>query len=353
LDKILIIEDEKDARENIVELLTNEGYTCIEAEDGMSGTEVIKNELPDLILCDLMMPRIDGFEFFQIVKSMNLDKFIPFIFLTARTDDDSIQYGMGMGADDFITKPFKADALLQRIKSRLIKKRSIEHKFDQLKLNLSLYVPHELRTPLISILGYSEFLLNEFDSFTDIEKKEMIHSIYHSGLRFHDRIEKFVNFSELQLEDSEKSILQKSDYINPAESNFNTKLGKCFECRDRISDMSMNFEDASLMILRRDFEVMLMELFENACKFSPVGSQIEVVGLTINDSYQITVKNEGPELDSTVLESFHQKNKNYNQQNGNGIGLAIVEMITKKYNSKLKIYTDDAVYVKVNIPIDI
>ncbi|MCP5063349.1 MAG: response regulator [Ignavibacteriae bacterium] len=199
MDTILVVEDEINVRENVVELLTNEGFNCIEAEDGLSGTKIIKQELPDLILCDLMMPKIDGFEFYQIVRSMTNEQFIPFIFLTARTDKESLQYAMGLGADDFITKPFKADELLERINIRLLKKKSVEQNFDQLKMNISLYVPHELNTPLVSILGYTELLLLDFEEFSDIEKKELISTVHQSGLRLENRIAKFMNFSELKL----------------------------------------------------------------------------------------------------------------------------------------------------------
>ncbi|MCP5063348.1 MAG: ATP-binding protein [Ignavibacteriae bacterium] len=74
---------------------------------------------------------------------------------------------------------------------------------------------------------------------------------------------------------------------------------------------------------------MILELIENSCKFSTTGSSIEARGEVIKDRYEITIKNEGTEIDSSVLESFYQKDKNYNQQNGNGLGLSIVKMIFK------------------------
>ncbi len=349
--KILVVEDEYNVRQNIIELLTSEGYTCLEAEDGLAGVKIIKSELPDLILCDLMMPKIDGFEFYQILKSMYPEDFLPIIFLTARTDEESLQYAMSMGADDFLTKPFKADALLERIKSRIRKKISVEQKLDRLKMNISLYVPHELNTPLISILGYTELMLNDFDNFSDVEKKDMLNSIHHSGLRFHKRIEKFINFSELKLETHKKKELHKEEYINPSADIWEKKLDKCFECSKRISDISFKFDDVKLLFSQRDYEVMMMELLENACKFSEIGSKIEVNGSILKDRYEITVKNEGTEIDSSVFESFCRKDENYNQQNGNGLGLSIAKMIATKYGANLKIYADDAIYLKINFPI--
>ncbi len=351
METILIVEDELDVRQNLVELLSSEGYRCLEAENGFFGRSIVETEVPDLILCDLMMPKIDGYEFYKIVNNLHSEKFIPFIFLTARVDNESLQYAMEMGADDFITKPYKVDALLNRIKSRLRKKNTIDKNFNQLKTSISLYVPHELRTPLISVLGNSELLLNDFENISDSDKKEMISSIYHSGLRFHDRIEKFMTFSQLKLNEFGKNCPKYSELFNPARHNLDEKIKKRYECSKRVSDISIKLDESNLLISEHDFESFLLELLENACKFSSVGEKIEVLSNIYKNNYEIIVRNEGTEIDSTVLSSFYQKDKSYNQQTGNGLGLSIAKMIAKKYDGYIKLCVNDAVYVKVGIPI--
>jgi DNA-binding response OmpR family regulator len=120
--KILIIEDSQDIRENTAELLELSGYEVEVASDGIEGVRKAKANLPDLVICDIMMPHLDGFGVLQVFSTKaNLAR-IPFIFLTAKTDRSDMRKGMEMGADDYLTKPFQEVELLRAIESRLKKK---------------------------------------------------------------------------------------------------------------------------------------------------------------------------------------------------------------------------------------
>jgi len=120
--KILVIEDTHGLREVIVDILTFEGMQVIEAENGQVGIDKAKEHIPDLILCDIMMPIKDGYQVFDEL-SQNIDlKDIPFIFLSAKTSAENVREGMVLGADDYITKPFESDLLISSIKNKLEKK---------------------------------------------------------------------------------------------------------------------------------------------------------------------------------------------------------------------------------------
>lgn len=120
--KILVIEDTHGLREVIVDILTFEGMQVIEAENGQVGIDKAKEHIPDLILCDIMMPVKDGYQVFDEL-SQNIDlKDIPFIFLSAKTNSENVLEGMVLGADDYITKPFESDLLISSIKNKLGKK---------------------------------------------------------------------------------------------------------------------------------------------------------------------------------------------------------------------------------------
>jgi len=116
MHKILIIEDNKEIRENITELLDLEGYDVIEAENGKTGLQLVNETLPDLILCDIMMPVMNGHEVLTHLQTQSITASIPFIFLTANVEKKEILAGMALGAKSYITKPFETDKLLQEIK---------------------------------------------------------------------------------------------------------------------------------------------------------------------------------------------------------------------------------------------
>jgi DNA-binding LytR/AlgR family response regulator len=130
--KILFIEDEKIVRENVVSLLSEEGYTVFSAEGGREGIKTARKELPDLIICDVMMEGYDGYEVLRELSLDNLTRSIPFIFLTAKVEKEDIRKGMNLGADDYLFKPFDAQDLLNSIAKRLAKFESLKADFDSL-----------------------------------------------------------------------------------------------------------------------------------------------------------------------------------------------------------------------------
>ena len=120
--KVLIIEDNNDIRDNIVEILGLAGYDVSQANNGKAGVEIAQKLLPDIILCDIMMPELDGYGVLYVHHKNPETNNIPFIFITAKSERFDLRKGMEMGADDFLTKPFDDMELLNAIESRLKKK---------------------------------------------------------------------------------------------------------------------------------------------------------------------------------------------------------------------------------------
>lgn len=118
---VLLIEDDNTLRENTAELLELENFKVSTATNGKDGLNLAKKELPDVIVCDIMMPELDGYGVLTGLSKSQKTKFIPFIFLTAKTERKDIRKGMNLGADDYITKPFEEEELLTAIQSRLAK----------------------------------------------------------------------------------------------------------------------------------------------------------------------------------------------------------------------------------------
>ena len=131
MKKILIVEDNPDVRENLAEILELEGYGVDTAIDGKDGVEKALKDTPDLILCDVMMPELDGFGVLHILSKQQKTADVPFIFLTAKAEKDDFRKGMSLGADDYITKPFDDVQLLQTIDIRLKKSERLRKASDQ------------------------------------------------------------------------------------------------------------------------------------------------------------------------------------------------------------------------------
>jgi DNA-binding NarL/FixJ family response regulator len=119
MKKVLVIEDEAETLKNLVLMLEMEGYRPFSAPNGRAGVEVARRELPDVILCDVSMPELDGYGVLERLRADSATVSIPFIFLTAKGDKRDLRIGMNLGADDYLTKPAGAEDVLGAIRSRL------------------------------------------------------------------------------------------------------------------------------------------------------------------------------------------------------------------------------------------
>lgn len=138
--KILVIEDNSEVRENLEEILELYGYDVETAEDGKVGVDKALSTDPDLILCDVMMPRLDGFGVLNIIAKKPETASIPFIFLTAKAEKSDFRRGMNLGADDYIAKPFYKDELLSVIETRLKKSEKLKKQFDGTAQGLTAFI---------------------------------------------------------------------------------------------------------------------------------------------------------------------------------------------------------------------
>lgn len=199
---ILIIEDEIGVRENIKTLLEEEKYSVHAAANGKDGITMAKEILPDLIICDVMMHGVDGYEVLKTLSTDKKTKSIPFIFLTAKVERDDIRLGMQLGADDYLFKPYKADELLQAIearfkrikmltaniettgKTRSEKKYMYEGKIFTkingephiLKINEILFISAENQYTSINLMGGKSFLIRKSISYWEkiLPEKEFL-----------------------------------------------------------------------------------------------------------------------------------------------------------------------------------
>jgi len=140
MKSILVIEDNKDIRENTAEILDLAGYKTFTAENGKKGVDIAVREKPDVIVCDIMMPELDGYGVLHLLRKNEATQTIPFIFLTAKTERSDFRKGMEMGADDYVTKPFEDIELLNAIEIRLRKAEILGNKYALSQEGLSQFI---------------------------------------------------------------------------------------------------------------------------------------------------------------------------------------------------------------------
>ncbi len=132
MKKILVIEDEQQLLRNILKILTAEGFKPIGADNGKAGVEAAIKEQPDLIVCDVMMPQMDGYQVLAAIQNNPKTALIPFIFLSAKAERTHQRLGINLGADDYLTKPFDADELIAAIEGRFKKQALWQSRFIEL-----------------------------------------------------------------------------------------------------------------------------------------------------------------------------------------------------------------------------
>jgi len=355
VEKILIIEDDLPIRESVAEYLEQEGYKCILAKDGEDGISLANLDMPNLILCDIKMPGINGHQVLQALRENPQTSNIPFIFLSALVDKKHLREGMLLGADDYITKPFRPEELLAAVKVRLDKYKSVKKKMDVLKESISYSLPHELKTPLVSILGYAEILIDKFKENDDAEALEFSQAIFDSGVRLNRLIHQFLIYEKLSLiSDNPEAIEDRNIVIvtpDIIKGIANSAAGKY----NRASDLIMNLNEGSVRVPMNYVSVLIEELVDNALKFSTVGSKVLIESEITDNGYALSFFDEGrgmTEEQIMNIGAYQQFERNKYEQPGVGLGLAITKKIVELYKGNMQIISEagKGTKVKVNLP---
>jgi two-component system, sensor histidine kinase and response regulator len=346
MTKILIVEDDTSTRENIAEALIYNGYIPLQAENGKEGVEITIAENPDLIVCDINMPIMNGYEMLYHVRNQRETAHIPFIFLTAQTDRTSMRDGMNLGADDYISKPFKQFELLEAIDTRLKKQAlTTQHYEDQMKnLRYSIVqaLPHELRTPLIGIIGYAELLEVDSASIDSTQVASMARQIAKSGWRLHHVFENYLIYAQIELiaQDPVRRRALSHDHIEYPMGVVGGIIEKVATNYERNIVLLVSQDIPPLAIGAENFTKIMYELLDNACKFSQANTDV-AVRMTIRD-YQcvINIENDGRGITDEQIRAigaYMQFERNIYEQQGLGLGLTIAKRMTELHNGSLSI----------------
>jgi two-component system, sensor histidine kinase and response regulator len=344
MPKILVIEDANDLRDDIVELLSLEGFEVIDASNGQIGVEKAQKERPDLIICDVMMPYMDGYQVLEVIRKNPDTTATPFVFLTSKTERNNIRQGMVMGADDYLTKPFLVKELMDTVTSQLKKHQGftnvVNQRLEELRENITTALPHELRTPLNTIIGFSDMLKNEAGNAPATQIIEWADHISSAAHRLYRMAENYLAYARISIaENSPEQLLQyQSERLTGIDAIIDSQAQKVADHFNRLNDLQTELMPTdNVNVGFSDIIKITEELLDNAFKFSPAGTTVSVIGREVNQYYQIQVIDRGrginPEQASRIG-AYMQFDRWFYEQQGMGLGLAIVSRLVSLYNGK-------------------
>ncbi|NOR86745.1 MAG: response regulator [Bacteroidales bacterium] len=331
MKKILVIEDTANVRENICEILETEEYEVHSAENGKLGLELAANIQPDLVLCDIMMPVMDGYEVLKEMRKNIATSTVPFIFLTAKNTRTDQRAGMELGADDYIPKPFTIEELLGAVSMRL--KRSAEFiensekKLNELTKNMGTPITEVISEPLKAVIGFSKMLMTEYSNMEKFEMAEFNQLIYKAGMKLDTIVGKSFLFYQLQALalDVDKLNARKEESSRNIKSLAENMMIELANEHNRSDDIITNFEDANLQIPAEYFLSVLKEIAENAFLFSPKRTSVRAIGGAEEGQYIITIRDEGLGMTQDQISKIGAYQKFQDDIEGKaGVGLGLI-----------------------------
>ncbi|MFE3870038.1 response regulator [Flavobacterium sp. ZS1P70] len=353
-NKILLVDDELNLRETISELLIYQNYSVKSACNGQEALDLLEYWTPDLIICDIMMPVMDGYTLHGIIKDIHSLNSIPFIFLTAKKEHNLMRKCLLDGADDFISKPFKIKELTSIIESKIERFSKIKNTYTNLYPGRKKVFLHEINTPLNGILGPIELLM---ENPKELDKKEIsafYESIKISGERLNRTMQNIILYQNLKNNFIEFNLNSSADILNEFLKT-KEKILKIYEGQEKR--ISFEIDKATIKINSEHLQYIFFELIDNALKFSSNNKVIIVSGEQFNNEYyELVIRDFGigfSEQELNKIGAAQQFNREEREQQGLGLGLFLSKIIIKKSNGVFTIVSkeNEGTSIKIFLPL--
>jgi len=351
MKKILIIDDEEWLRELVQLALRQKGLEVIEARDGSEGIETARKELPDLILCDINMGKVNGYLTLSALRNEAPTAAIPFILMTGLADNTTMRHGMELGADDFLPKPFTTDALYAAVDARLKKSQTTrdqaERNLAHLRDHINLTMPQEIRAPLNDILSNAERLANPA-ALKPSEIAGMGRKIDETGQRLERLIENFLTYAQLELVAADPkniSALRVGQTLHPARLIEKQAVARAAGS-GRSGDVLFELADIPVPLVEEYLGKIVDELTRNAFKFSKPGTLVQVTLAETPNSVTLSVSDQGcgfsPEQ-SARISSYMPFDRKMREEQGLGLGLTIAKRLVELHGGTMVITSEEEI----------
>lgn len=354
---ILLVEDDLAILEGMADLLQLYGLDyevrVQKATNGEEALSLMSQETPDLIISDIMMPRMNGFQFLAAVRDNTRWVHIPFIFLTAKGKKDEILAGRRSGAELYITKPFVSDELMELVKTQLDRsfelRRVREQRIDSLKRNILQLLNHEFRTPLTYVTAYYEMLADSLLQVEDASTlQEYLRGIQVGSQRLTTLVEDLIKIIAIRTGEAHATFRREAQRI----SNVGSLLRQRAEAIAPVAQQyGIRVEDTIASKLPPIYGVpsLLSDVFDrlldNAVKFTQVQTSadkvIRVSATAANGEVHLAVEDTGigfpPHITGLLFDLFFQYNRERLEQQGSGAGLAIVKGYAELHQARIEV----------------
>lgn len=348
MKRILIIDDEEPMRMTIAMTLQAAGYETLQAESGTPGLALARDQLPDLTICDVNMPEMDGT---AVLRAFRADPDLasrPFIMMTGNPAQTPQRLGMNLGADDYLVKPFKAADLIACIEMRL--KRADLHwrvegkTLQDLRTTLHSVLPHEFFTPLAGIIGLSEVLREEAGDLTRDQIINYATDIERSGQRLHRTLRNYLKILDLDQAQAADPAAKprRGDPLKPADTVAVIEgAARAVAAKHaRTGDLHLQLQPCASPSDRDTLSVFTEELLENACSFSRQGTPINVELAAEANGVVLRVTDKGRGMTQEQINrigAFMQFDRKRYEQQGLGLGLSVVGRLLQRASGSLNV----------------
>lgn len=346
--KILVIDDEDSLRETAIAILRSNGFEAAGAKNGAEGLELARTSLPDLIICDIRMELVNGYQMLAAIRNDSVTATTPFILITSNPELRGMRQGMELGADDYLPKPFSATELITAVNTRLNRHRLMaekaEEKLQELRSRMSTAIPHELRTPLNGILGFADIMRRDYKNLQPQEIAKMSERIYRNGKRLLRLVENYLIFAQIgsqSLDEHQKEMLRHSstEVINTVEELAREKAQE----NGRGEDLDLHVTPCSVAISPQYFAKIVEEIGDNAFRYSAKGTSVYFGTVTADDALLLMVIDRGRGMTKEQINSigaYVQFDRKVYEQQGSGLGLTVAKRLIEMHGGSLSIQSD-------------
>ena len=356
--KVFLVEDEQCFVETLQEIIELNGFDTMVAFDGLEALAKCVEFMPDIILCDIMMPRMDGYSFFNEFRE-TISSETPFIFLTAKSEYSDIRKGMSLGADDYLVKPVKGIEVINAIKTRLLRQKQILSpelkRVERLEHAIGLITMHEFKNPLTGIIGFLDLIKVNIDTIDKENLKEYLSYIEQAAYRIINLLTKVTTWYQMQKNDNQLVENSSRSELSGIVEQIAQEIAIKYH---RLNDLTLQMKVNPLIELSPELiKACFSELIDNAFKFSSQGDFVHISVSSEKSTCVVKLADNGNRTNATELmeyEPFTQFGKKVFEQQGLGIGINIARSIADLVKGEVEFLNNNprGIITKVSIPLN-